>query len=199
MEGEKKSIEKITIFFGILTLLFFLLDAILSWSVWFSLFVTAATTFYHFAMRLLVGAITKNCCRDKIRVENDWFAPHKWEKNVYHVLGVKKWKNRMPTYFPKDFSLKEHTPTEVIQNMCIAEVGHEINVLCSFLPLIYALCQPRLQGDWYIFAITSVLALGADVPFILIQRYNRPRMLCLQEAWEKRERNREEEKHEVKL
>lgn len=104
----------------------------------------------------------------------------------------------MPTYFPKDFSLKEHTPAEVVQNMCIAEVGHEINVICSFFPLLYAVFQPRLQGDWYIFALTGILAAGVDFPFLLMQRYNRPRMVELRETWEKRQK-REEKKNAVEL
>lgn len=196
---RKRYIEKITVILGMLTLLFFLLDAYLPWGGWFSLFITAATTFYHFAVRLLVGVVTRICLRKRILIENPWFTSHSWEKPFYETLGVKKWKNKMPTYIPMDFSLKAHTPTEVIQNMCIAEVGHEINVICSFLPLFYALFQPRLRQDWIIFAVTGILALGAEVPFILMQRYNRPRMIALQGAWERRRENREEEKHAVEL
>lgn len=199
MRNEKKTIEKMTVGFGALTLLFFLMNAFLPWDGWFPFFVTAATTFYHFAVRLLVGAVTRNHCRNLIRAESRWFLPRQWENRLYEALGVKQWKNRMPTYFPKDFSLKEHTPEEVVQNMCIAEVGHEINVICSFLPLLYSLCQPRLRGEWYIFAITGILALGADVPFILIQRYNRPRVLRLQAAWEKRKQKEGEKNHAVEL
>ena len=187
---KKRYIEKMTVILAVLTFLFLLLDGYLLWSGWFSLFITAATTFYHFAIRLLVGAVTRNCFRGKIRAESLWFAPRRWEKRFYEALRIKKWKNRMPTYFPKDFSLKEHTPAEVVQNMCIAEVGHEINVICSFLPLLYALFQPRLRQDWIIFAVTGILALGADVPFLLMQRYNRPRMIALQGAWERRKENR---------
>lgn len=83
--------------------------------------------------------------------------------------------------------------------MCIVEVDHEMNVICSFLPLLYALCQPWLRQEWAIFAVTGILALGADVFFILMQRYNRPHMIALQGAWEKRKQNREEEEHAVEL
>lgn len=188
MVHPRGRLQQITMICGGCTVLFFLLDRILPWGGWFSFFVTAATTFYHFAIRFFVGAVTRNCCRDKIQAKNPWFTQRKWEKAFYERLGVRKWKGRMPTYFPQDFSFKIHTPAEVVQAMCISEVGHEINILCSFLPLLVALCLPRLREDWIIFAITGILALGADVPFLLMQRYNRPRVMALQAAWEKRQK-----------
>lgn len=186
MEHPRRKFQQITVLCGGLTLLFFLLDKNFSWGGWFSLFVTAATFFYHLGIRLLVGAATRNGLRNRIDVKHPWFARRKWEKTFYERLGVKKWKGRLPTYFPQDFSFKLHTPAEVVQAMCISEVGHEINIVCSFLPLLAALCLPRLREDWIIFAITGILALGGDVPFLLMQRYNRPRVLALQAAWEKR-------------
>lgn len=198
MENPKKQMQRMTVGFGILTLLFFLLDVYLPWGGWFSLFMTAATTFYHFSIRLLVGAVMRSYFGGRINGESRWFAPRRWEKSFYEAIGIKKWKNRMPTYFPQDFSFKEHTPAEVAQAMCISEVGHEINVICSFLPLLYALFQPRLQEDWYIFALTGILALGADLPFIWMQRYNRPRVMAMQATWEKRQK-REAKKDAVEL
>lgn len=195
----KRYIEKVTVILGILTILFFLLDAYLPWAGWFSLFITAATTFYHFAVRLLVGTVTRICLRKRVLIESPWFASRSWEKAFYEILGVKKWKNKMPTYRPMDFSLKEHTPEEVVQSMCIAEVGHEINVFCSFLPLLYVCFRPQLRQDWIIFAVTGILALGADVPFLLMQRYNRPRMIVLQRALKRKKENQEEENHAVEL
>lgn len=198
MEHPRRRFQQITAICGGLTLLFFLLDRMLPWGGWFSLFVTATTFFYHFWVRLLVGTVTRNGLRNRIDTEHPWFTQRKWEKAFYERLGVEKWKGRMPTYFPQDFSFRSHTLAEVVQAMCISEVGHEINILCSFLPLLAALCLPKLREDWAIFAITGFLALGADLPFLLMQRYNRPRVMALQAAWEKR-RRKEGKDHGIEL
>ena len=136
-----------------------------------SVAITFFTTFYHFAMRLVVGAMVPNHfdCR------KDWFQPKAFEEKLYKVLRVKKWKAHMPTYDPRLFSLEENTPEQLIANMCQAEVVHEVIILCSFLPLLFTL----FWGTFPVFCITSVLAAGVDALFVMLQRYNRPRVLRL--------------------
>jgi hypothetical protein len=87
-------------------------------------------------------------------------------------LGVKNWKRRLPTYDPRQFSLQENTASQVVQNMCGAEVVHEIIMLCSFLPLLTV----PLFGEFWVFFITSTLAALFDSLFVMAQRYNRPRL-----------------------
>ena len=81
----------------------------------------------------------------------------------------------MPTYDPRLFSLTENTPQQLTANMCQAEVVHEVIVLGSFLPLLFTL----FWGSFPVFLITSVLAAGVDTLFVMLQRYNRPRVLRL--------------------
>lgn len=87
----------------------------------------------------------------------------------------------MPTYQPESFSLQKHTPAEIAQAMCQAEVTHEIIVALSFLPLLMAVPF----GDFWVFFLTSLAAAGFDLLFVIIQRYNRPRILALIERQEK--------------
>ena len=81
----------------------------------------------------------------------------------------------MPTYEPRLFSLTENGPQQILANMCQAEVVHEIIILCSFLPLLFAI----FWGTLPVFLITSILAAGVDALFVMLQRYNRPRVLRL--------------------
>lgn len=129
--------------------------------------ISFGTTCYHFSMRLLVGALVP-----PIKDDHPWFRQRKWENAFYRFLRVKNWKKHLPTYDPRQFSLEENTPQQVIANMRHAEIVHWIIVLCSFLPLV----SVPFLGSFPVFAITSLLAAMFDGLFIIAQRYNRPRM-----------------------
>lgn len=133
--------------------------------------ITFFTTFYHFAMRLAVGALVPNhfdCTRR-------WFQPKPFEEKLYKALKVKRWKAHMLTYDPRLFSLTENSLQQLMANMCQAEVIHEIIILCSFLPLLFA----PIWGAFPVFLVTSVLVAGVDALFAMLQRYNRPRIIRL--------------------
>lgn len=129
--------------------------------------ISSGTTCYHFAMRLLVGALVP-----PVQGTSSWFQPRKWEAAVYRLLRVKGWKQHLPTYDPRKFSLKENTLEQVIQNMCGAEIVLEVIMICSFFPLLVI----PVFGAWPVFLITSVLAALFDSLFVMAQRYNRPRL-----------------------
>lgn len=78
----------------------------------------------------------------------------------------------MPTYRPEDFSPKEHTWHEIAQTMCQSEVGHELIIGFSFLPIIAS----KWFGAFGVFVITSVISAGFDLIFVMMQRYNRDRI-----------------------
>lgn len=136
--------------------------------------ITFGTTFYHFAMRLLVGALvplfTKNA-----RADRGWFRQRCWEARLYAGLKVKNWKGGIPTYDPGQFDLTVLPLSQVVRNMCSAEVVHEVIMLLSFVPLLFAIPF----GEFSIFFITSILAALFDSIFVMAQRFNRPRLVKL--------------------
>ena len=136
-----------------------------------SVAISAVTTFYHFAMRLLVGAIVPRWIRNPMKCR--WFRQKSFEPRLYAVLRVKQWKDRMPTYDPASFSLRDHSLQQIVHNSCVSEAVHEVIVLLSFLPVLFALWWDALT----VFVITSVLAALFDSIFVAMQRYNRPRLL----------------------
>jgi len=158
---------------GIITLALVLICRYYSAGWLLALTITFGTTCYHFSMRLLVGALVPN----RFDYRNRWFQPKGFEVSLYRKLQVKRWKDHMPIYDPRLFSLQENTLEQVVRNMCQAEVVHEIIVLCSFIPLLFSVA---LDSFWE-FLITSVLAAGLDTVFVMMQRYNRPRLVRILE------------------
>jgi hypothetical protein len=79
----------------------------------------------------------------------------------------------MPTYDSALFDPSLHSWTEIARAMCQAELVHEANVIASFIPLFFSVWF----GAFSIFMTTSVLAAMYDLLFVLLQRYNRPRVL----------------------
>lgn len=141
----------------------------------FPLTITFGVTCYHFSARLLIAALIHGRYHNHMDYDRKWFQPHPLEENLYKKLKVKQWKNRMPTYAPGSFSPKEHSWEEIAQATCQAEIDHEINIIISFCPLLLV----PVLGSFWAFFITSLLAAMYDTVFVIIQRFNRPRILKL--------------------
>lgn len=142
-----------------------------------SLTITFATITYHFLMRLLVGFIFDRAMNNKVDYTRSWFQIRPWERKFYHVIKVKKWKNKMPTYDPDTFSPEKHSWDEIAQAMCQSELVHETIVVLSFLPIF----MTKWWGAFGVFLVTSICAALLDLSFVIMQRYNRPRVLRLAE------------------
>jgi hypothetical protein len=143
----------------------------------FTLAITFGTIAYHFIMRLLVGFVINLCLCNHVDYRAKWFRVSEAEQKIYKKLGVKKWKRRMPSYDPSSFDNTVHSWDEIAQAMCQAELVHELIIVFSFLPIFAAVPFGALP----VFVITSVLAACLDAMFVIMQRYNRPRIIKLME------------------
>ena len=161
--------------FTLLTLLFYILNSFYSSSVPVSLFVTFLTFAYHFVMRLIVGFFAIRLPQKAYNCENFWFRQKKAERKIYGFLKVKKWKKLVPTYDSEAFSIEKRSLEEISVSMCAAEITHEIIALLSFAPILFSL----KFGEPAVFIITSFIAAGVDVVFVIVQRFNRPRIMRL--------------------
>ncbi len=124
-------------------------------------------------------------------LSSPWFRQRDWEKKLYKLLRVKKWKGRVPAYRPDFFDLSRHTPDEVAQAMCQAEITHEIILPLSFLPIFAAIWVGALPA----FVITSVISAAMELVFIVTQRFNRPRiikMLARRQSVQSAQKNKKE-------
>lgn len=163
---------------GVLSVLFFCLHHFLDYGFLLSLGITGITIFYHFSMRLLVGSLVPNHFDPGCR----WFQITKAEIHLYKLLRLKRWKAQLPTYNPALFSLQEQSLEQIIRNTCQAEVVHEIIIPFSFIPLLFSI----LWDSFPVFLITSLLSAGFDLLFVMLQRFNRPRLVRMLELQARR-------------
>ncbi len=129
---------------------------------------------YHFWGRIIMGNVSKLL---KFNHNHWWFQEKRFEKALYKFLRVKNWKGKALTYNPEAFSLEAHSLDEIAKVMTKSEADHWINEGISLFSVFFSL----LWGEFWIFAITAVFAMLFDAQFIVIQRYNRPRILRILE------------------
>lgn len=141
----------------------------------FSCAITCGTTAYHILLRLFAPVIVLAVFRRRYDVHHWWFRTRTWEMRLYDRLGVQQWKSHVPTWDPGQFSLEKHSLQEIAQNMCHAELVHEFIVVLSFTSLLLAIPF----GSFPVFLITAVLAAAFDSMFVMVQRYNRPRIVMI--------------------
>ena len=155
------------------TLVFAILYHITRFGIWFTLAVTFGTIAYHFCIRLLIGFLYQWRMNNHADYTKRWYQLHPWEQKLYRWLKVKKWKNKMPTYRKDFFDPKLHSWSEIAQAMCQAELVHETIVVFSFLPLLFSIWV----GAFPVFLVTSIAAACFDMIFVVMQRYNRARVI----------------------
>ena len=142
----------------------------------FSAAISFGTTCFHFVMRLVVGWITPALLKN-ISPRHRWFQPRKWEPALYRWMNVKNWKGKLPTYDPMQFDLRVNSLEQVICNTCGAEVVHVVIIVCSFIPLLFAIAFDAFP----VFLLTSIAAALYDSIFVVAQRFNRPRLVRILE------------------
>lgn len=143
--------------------------------IWLTLAITLGTTAYHLGIRLLAGGLFNAAMHNRADLSRRWYQPQPWEDKLYRLLRVREWKNKLPTYYPESFSPRKHSWEEIAQAMCQSELVHEVNMLLSFVPLLAV----KYFGSFYVFLLTSIGAALFDLLFVIMQRYNRPRVLAI--------------------
>ncbi len=160
--------------------------------------IVAFTIMYHFWVRIIMGNVSK-LFKDKINYKQAWFKEHGFEKPLYKLLQVKKWKDKALTYNPGDFDVNNRPLVDICNTMAKSEVDHWINECISISTMFFGL----IWGHPHLFIISAIAAMIFDSQFIIIQRYNRPRIVKLlerQEKYGKKDEKQEgkEESEEVK-
>ena len=141
----------------------------------YSAAIAFGTIFYHLGMRLAVGYLIDVKYHNRMDYTKWWFRERSLEQGFYKKIRVQKWKKRMPTFTPQNFQLRRDAVPEIVQATCQAEIVHEVNMVLSFVPVISSIWF----GSPEVFLITSCMAFIFDGLFVIIQRYNRPRLIRL--------------------
>lgn len=168
-----KVMKSITIFSFTITIITSILFYCYNKDIYLTLAIAFGTTFYHLGIRLLIGFLYNTGMKNRTDYTKKWYQIHPWENRLYKFLKVKMWKDKMPTYNPLLFSNKEYTWHEIAQAMCQSELIHETNILLSFMPVIAS----KWLGAFYVFLITSICGSVFDLIFVIMQRYNRARVI----------------------
>lgn len=168
-----KIMKLITAFSFVATIITTILFHWYDMDLFLTLAITFGTTAYHLGIRLLVGLLFNLIMKNQADYTKKWYQIHPWENKLYQRLKVKTWKSKMPTFDPEIFSSQKHTWDEIAQAMCQSELVHETNIILSFIPLAASLCF----GSFYVFLITSICGALFDLLFVIMQRYNRPRII----------------------
>ena len=155
-----------------LTIIFFALNSLISSGILLTLAVTSMTFAYHFIVRIIIYHIITSC-KGKINTDSNYFRVSEIEQNIYKKLNVKKRKADIPTFNPEDFDIKKNSVRQIILNGCNAEIIHTVNIFASYISVIFSIWF----GTVHVFIITSVLASIYDLQFVVIQRFNRPRLI----------------------
>lgn len=134
-----------------------------------------------------VGQALPRKCFD---AEKPPYKAAKWEKGgkVYEKLGIKHWKDIvpdmsriMPDMVKKKLTSenKESGMDTLIAETCVAECVHWGLIVLSFGILFW------WRGLWAA-VFLLVYNIFGNLPFIIIQRYNRPRLVMLEQRRKRR-------------
>ncbi len=106
------------------------------------------------------------------------FKCHEKEAKLHKLLRVKDWQSKVPDMsriFKRIMPEKRITSDtladlpRMLQETCVAELTHVLLCVCAIaFPFIW----PGVGG----IIIAAVYVLFGNLPFIIIQRYNRPRL-----------------------
>lgn len=142
--------------------------------------ITTFTIMYHFWVRIIMGNVSKLFSK-YVNYKQWWFREKKFEKSLYKLLRVKTWKDKALTYNPESFSLEKHSLEEIVDTMTKSELDHWLNQIIAVSTIFFSL----IWGQFWIFLVTAVAAMLFDGQFIVIQRFNRPRLVRILERSKK--------------
>lgn len=154
------------------------------------------TIMYHFWVRIIMGNVLK-LFKKHITYKQYFFKEKKFEKKFYDLIKVKSWKDKVLTYAPQEFDLKENSLETVANNMAKAELDHWINSLISISTISFGF----FSNVFWPFIVSAIFAMAFETQFIVLQRYNRPRVVKIIEREEKnknREKSNETSSEDIK-
>ena len=141
-------------------------------------------------MGLVVFLLGRIVPRKWIKEDKFPFKSFRFEKNgeVYHKIKIMRWKTRlpdasviisklltkcMPNFLPRFLPTKRLETQEkipvLIKETCVAESTHLAAAILGFLPVFLW----GGIGSW----LSAVLFFVYNVPYVLMQRFNRPRLV----------------------
>ena len=168
-----KIMKRISVVSLLLAICGFILYIITDYRGLVSFIITFGTIAYHFIIRLMVGTVVDMIMHNTADYQKKWYRVSDFEMKLYQKIKVKKWKNKMPTFDADIFDISKCSWDEIAQATCQSEIVHEINAAFSLLPIIASIWF----DSFCVFLTTSILGAVFDFMFVIMQRFNRTRIL----------------------
>ena len=117
------------------------------------------------------------------------WTPWRWEESgaLYRALRVRDWKDKVPDMSRRMGDMvKKRAPRTaaeaeaVLRETCVAELVHGAELVLS-VPVFLL-----MRSSWAVLVYVIFNGLG-NLPFLIIQRYNRPRLAAIWRKLKKRE------------
>lgn len=129
---------------------------------------------YHFISRIAITTMFNSFYTSEIVNPNEnRFQQKSFEKGLYRKIKVRRWKNSFSSFDPNNFSLRFYSIDELIFEGCKAEMTHWICLFVGLLSLIFTVWF----GAFTIYLAASVIGAIYDLAIIVVQRFNRPRLM----------------------
>ena len=177
----KKKMSLITVFLLIGFAVFLTIYIVTNNNIIEVITITVGIALYQVAMRIAVGTVVNLIMNNKANYKNVWFCEKSFENKLYRLIRVRKWKKYVPTYTPDTFDTTKKTVKEIVEATCQAEIVHEVIMIFSLLPITLI----PLLGGAVAMIITSVLSMMIDSVFVILQRYNRPKLVRVMERFDR--------------
>lgn len=154
---------------------------------WLRLVLTVA---YFAVIGVLSNLIGEKLPRRWFRPDAFFFRLRKWERGgkIYRAVEVHRWKDHVPDMskinrkmVPKRIGkvAKSAQVHRLVIETCVAEATHTVLCLLGVAVIFF--------WDSFVGVLFAGCYILANIPFILIQRYNRPMLMSLAERLEVRE------------
>ncbi len=113
------------------------------------------------------------------------FKERPFEQRLYAAIKIKRWKDKLPIYrYNNSVFDRKHLAKEInreyldtfIAETCKAEFVHLLIILLGFSSVLFVFMEIETIPA---FLIIAMIMLCIHTPFILVQRYNRLRLLEL--------------------
>ncbi len=151
------------------------------------------TLLYVMFIGILAHFVGEAVPRNKICPEKFPLRLYAWENGgeIYIKLGIKKWKNKLPDMskvmkdmIPKklNFTSTKSDVTKLVYETCIAELTHDALCLVSPVIILFWAGTSPITG-----VLLTLVYILCNIPFIIIQRFNRPNLMRLAERLSKRD------------
>ena len=156
--------------------------------------ITLIVVLFWVTINVIVPWLVRFLVPKRLFNENVWlFRERDFEGAFYRRIKVSKWKDKLPDaekliHFQRSClpcNMDEAYISRFITECCIAELGHLTVGIVGFSSLFLSLLLPqgfRAKACIALF-ILSVLDFFVQTLFIIIQRYNRPRLIKLKRLY----------------